>query len=389
MKWSLIMMIKNILKICILCFLLPGLAFAIPIEAYEQYKLGMKQFRSKEYRKAKEIFINLSEKYSYADAQLNLGIMEQKGFISKPNYIVAREWFLKAAKQGQADAQNRYAALLDRGIGGEKDPAQAAEWRKISASLGHKTSQYDLGVMYFYGKGVEQDLERAATLFIKSADQGYEYSKNRLYAIKRMLLSLKDQGDPVAYYLLGTFYRKGFGGLRQEDKKAFEYYSFAADKGLANGQYELAQLYFYGRNVKKNHNMAAKLYKKAADQGHIFAMKKLAVMHLNRQGGLSDKSPEIVTLLEKSAAAGHQYSLKKLGYMYLTGDMVKQDKAKAFKLLLSAAQQGDLFSQKALGKVYMKGDGVAKDMQEAAYWLTLAAENNDKEAKKLIKEINK
>ncbi len=384
-----IMINKYVLKICVCFFLMPGLSFAIPIDAYEQYKQGMKQFRSKEYRKAKKIFIELSEKYSYADAQLNLGIMEQKGYISKPNYVTAREWFLKAAKQGQADAQNRYAALLDRGIGGEKDLIQAAKWRKSSADLGHKVSQYDLGVMYFYGKGVEQDLERAATLFIKSADQGYDYSKNRLYTIKRMLLSLKDQDDPVAYYLLGTFYRKGFGGMRQEDKKAFEYYSLAAEKGLANGQYELAQFYFYGRSVKKNHIMAAKLYKKAADQGHIFAMKKLAVMHLNRQGGLSDKSPEIVILLGKSAEAGNQYSLKKLGYMYLIGDMVEQDKDMAFKLLLSAAQQGDLFSQKALGKMYMKGDGVAKNMQEAAYWLTLAAGNNDREAKKLMKQINK
>lgn len=380
---------KALLKICFIFFLLPGLSFAIPIDAYDQYKQGMKHFRAKEYRKAKKIFIDLSDKYSYSRAQLQLGKIEQKGNISKPDYVKARAWYLKAAEQDLSDAQNSYAALLDRGLGGEKDLVGAAKWRERSANMGHKVSQYDLGVMYFYGKGVEQNLERAATLFIKSADRGYDYSKNRLYTIKRMLLSLKEKEDPVAYYLLGTFYRKGFGGMRQEDKKAFEHYNFAAEKGLANGQYELAQFYFYGRNVKKNHAKAAELYKKAADQGHVFAMKKLAVMHLNRQGGLSDKSPDIVVLLKKSAEAGHQYSLKKLGYMYFIGDMVKQDKLVAFKLLFSAAKQGDIFSQKTLGKMYMEGDGVNKDIQEAAYWLTLAAENNDKEAKKLLKGINK
>lgn len=380
---------RALLIICSVFFLLPSVSLAIPIEAYEQYKQAMKYFRSKEYRKAKPIFIDLADKYSYPNAQFQLGIMEQKGHNAKPNYVKARDWYLKAAEQDQAEAQNKYAALLNRGLGGAKDLTQAAQWRERSANMGNKVSQYDLGVMYFYGKGVDQNLERATTLFIKSADQGYSYSKNRLYSIKRMLKNLKEKEDPVAYYLLGTFYRKGFGGLQQEDKKAFEYYSLAAEKGLANGQYQLAQLYFYGRSVKKSHAKAADLYKKAADQGHIFAMKKLAVMHINKQGGLSNKSPDIVTLLTKSANAGHQYSLKKLGYMYFIGDMVKQDKVMAYKLLMSAAKLGDIFSQKTLGKMYIKGDGVIKDIQEAAYWLTLAAENNDKEAKKLIKEMNK
>ena len=364
-------------------------SFAIPIAAYNQYKLALKDFKAKNYKKAQTAFMKLANEQSYAPAMLKLGVIEQKGHISKPNYTKARFWLKRASELDNPDAQYHYAKMLERGLGGAKSIEEAAKWRKRSAKLGHKVSQYDLGVMYFYGKGVEQNIEEAAALLIRSADKGYKYSKSRLFTMKRLLVAKQKQGDPIAHYLLGTLNRKGYAGFRPNDADAFKLFNFAAEKKVARAQYEIAQLYFYGRHVKKSYAKAAEYYKLAADQGHVYAMKKLAVMHLNRQGGLSDKSPDIVPLLEKSAAGAHQFSQRKLGYMYLVGDVVKQDVKKAYELLMAAAKQNDAFAQRTVGQMYEKGNGVTKDLGEAAYWYTLALENGDKDAKELLESVNK
>lgn len=368
-------------------FVFSGYIFAIPIDAYNQYKQALKDFKSKGYEKAQTQFIVLADKYSYAPAMLKLGVIEQKGYVAKPDYVKARDWFKKASELDNPEAQYHYAKMLERGLGGVKNIEESAKWRRRSAELGHEISLYDLGVMYFYGKGVEQDIEEAAALLMRSADKGYEYSKSRLFTMKRLLIEKKEKGDPIAYYLLGSLNRKGYAGLRPDDAEAFKLYSYAAEKGVARAQYELAQFYFYGRHVKKSYAKAAKYYKQASDQGHIFAMKKLAVMHLNKQGGLSDNLSDIIPLLEKSAAGAHQFSQRKLGYMYLVGDSVKQDKKKAFDLLLAAAKQNDAFSQRIIGDLYRDGDCVAKDLQEAAYWYTLAFENGDKDADERLKTL--
>lgn len=364
-----------------------GQTSAIPIDAYNQYKQALKDQRSKKFRKAKATFTKLANDHSYSPAMVELGIIEQKGYIGKPNYKKARGWMVKASKLDNPKAQYHLAKMFERGLGGEKNIDKAAKWRMRSAKLGNPVSQYDLGIMYLYGKGVEQNIEKATTWLVRSADKGYKYSKSRLYTMKRLLKSKKDEGDPVAHYLLGLLTRKGYAGFKSHDGDAYKLYSFAAEKGLANAQYELGQMYFYGRHVKKNHKKAAEFYKKASDKNHIFAMKKLAVMRLNKQGGLTDEISEILPLLEKTAEAAHQYSQRKLGYMYLVGDRVKQDKIKAYKLLLAAAKQNDAFSQRTLGQMYLQGNGVTKNLQEAAYWFTLAIENGDKDAKKMLKSL--
>ena len=365
-----------------------GYVNALPIDAYNQYKQAVKQFRAKEYKSAQSVFAKLADEYSYAPAMLKLGVIQQKGYLAKPNYERARYWFKKASELDDPEAQYQYAKMLERGLAGEKNVEAAAKWRHRSAELGHKVSLYDLGIMYFYGKGVEQSIETAAIMLIKSADKGYKYSKSRLFTMKRLLNAEKEKGDAIAHYLLGTLNRKGYAGFRPNDADALKLYTYAAEKGVAKAQYEIAQFYYYGRGVKKSYKKAAKYYKLASDQGDIFAMKKLAVMHLNKQGGLSNKSLEIIPLLEKSAAGAHQYSQRKLGYMYLTGDMVKQDKKKAFDLLMAAAKQHDAFAQRTIGDMYQKGNGVTKDQNEATYWYTLAAENGDKDAKELLRRAN-
>ena len=57
-----------------------------------------------------------------------------------------------------------------------------------------------------------------------------------------------------------------------------------AEQGNAGAQYNLGQMYIYGRGVPEDYAEAAKWYRKAAEQGHANAQYNLGVMYDNGQG---------------------------------------------------------------------------------------------------------
>jgi TPR repeat protein len=96
--------------------------------------------------------------------------------------------------------------------------------------------------------------------------------------------------------------------------------------------------------VKRDFGEAARLYRKAADQG--FASAQCA-----------------------------------LGIMYGQGQGVKQNFGEAARLFRKAADQGDANAQNNLGLMYAQGRGVKQDFGEAACWFRKAAEQGHEGAK--------
>ena len=70
-------------------------------------------------------------------------------------------------------------------------------------------------------------------------------------------------------YLLGR-------GVAQDDKKAVEWLTKAAEQGVARAQNNLGWMYEKGRGVAKDDKTAVRWYTKAAEQGHARALKALA-----------------------------------------------------------------------------------------------------------------
>jgi TPR repeat protein len=61
------------------------------------------------------------------------------------------------AEHGDAEAQVNLGVMYEKGNGVPQDYSQAAAWYRKAAEQGDATAQGDLGTMYFYGKGVPQD----------------------------------------------------------------------------------------------------------------------------------------------------------------------------------------------------------------------------------------
>lgn len=110
--------------------------------------------------------------------------------------------------------------------------------------------------------------------------------------------------------------------------------------GDADAQFDLGDLYFNGKGVKKDDAEAARLFKLAAAQGHARA----------------------------------QFYL---GDMYSAGRGVLQDYVEAAKWYKLAAAQGDADAQVSFGDMYADGIGVIKSLVKAHMWYNLAETNID------------
>merc|ERR1712166_537472 len=82
-------------------------------------------------------------------------------------------------------------------------------------------------------------------------------------------------------YKLGQFYRQGTGGVTQSDKRAIEFFTLAAEQGLAEAQYALGYMYAEGEIVEQSHSKAREWWTKAAAQGHKNAITALKIMDEN------------------------------------------------------------------------------------------------------------
>lgn len=106
------------------------------------------------------------------------------------------------------------------------------------------SSTTDTGVKYLLGRGVKQDNKRAFYYFSEAAAKG----------------------DPIAQNELAYMYAAGKGTQRNYGK-AFIYYRQAADHGLTSAQYNLGLLYMNGLGVPANKTKALEWFKRSADGG--------------------------------------------------------------------------------------------------------------------------
>jgi len=74
---------------------------------------------------------------------------------------MARQWYEKAAAQGDAEAQLALGVLYQNGWGVPQDDTQAAKWYEKAAAQGDARAQWSLGMLFGMGHGVPEDYVRA------------------------------------------------------------------------------------------------------------------------------------------------------------------------------------------------------------------------------------
>ena len=123
------------------------------------------------------------------------------------------------------------------------------------------------------------------------------------------------------------------------------------NKGDAEDQYKLGNIYLAGKEVERDLQKSFSFYKLAAEKNHIEA----------------------------------QYSL---GVMYQNGIGTKQSSSEALKWYKLAAEKGHKQSQFQVGLMYHKGEGVEQNYEEAKKWYKLAAEQGHVTAQNNLKSLS-
>jgi len=198
-------------------------------------------------------------------------------------------------------------------------------------------------------------------------------------ALLTILIAAAKQGDSASAWQLYKLYSAG-RIVRVDLEKAFEYYAQAHADGhpearepLADRLYEMGLALVNGDGVKEDEVLAAKLIRKAAEQGHAHAQTELGFMYSVGRGVQMDRT-QAVYWTRQAAEQGHPLGQFNLGWMYEKGVGVGQDHVQAVLWYRQAAEQGHPSGQNNLGWMYENGFGVGQDHVQAVLWYRRGAE---------------
>lgn len=269
---------------------------------------------------------------------------------------------LTEARRGDPQAQYELGIMCANGVGTRRDAEEALVWFKAAAGKGHPTAQYLVAVAYANGMGTEKDEYQAIQWFFKAADQGNE---------KALLKLARRVAD----------HHQGF---------AFQCCLKAANLGLPEAQYEIAEAYALGVGVAADAATARAWYERAAKQGVVRAQHALAC--LIERDGAGDVDPAALRWYRAASAQGHpgaQLALARLDGAGLgraaeakrrgrRGD--GEERRRVDHRWARYAERGDADDCYHLGRMHEAGIEVDQDEHEARRWYRLAAEQQHRAA---------
>ena len=333
-------------------------------DAEAQYKLGFLLYQAERYTEALH-FILRSARNGNRDAEFLMGSFYKKGFPNlELNPNLAFNWFLKAAQQEHLKATNEVGYSYFYGEGVEKDKEQAIYWLKKAANQGFHVAMYNLGVLFFKSK----DKEQAIYWLKKAIQKGNKQARELLQAINQNKVKSTLTSSQNPDQSLALLNKKGIEHFNQKDlQKAREYFLKAAEQGLMESQYNVANLY-----KKENHEEAFKWFERAAEQGHAESQNELGFIYFSGEN-VRKNYEEAFKWFERAAEQGLMESQYNLGSQYFLGKGVKKNYEEAFKWFERAAEQGHSEAQFSVGLMHTQGIHVEKNHEEAFKWFLKAA----------------
>ncbi len=208
----------------------------------------------------------------------------------------------------------------------------------------------------------------------------------------RLFMNSADEGNAGAEHMLMRLFSEGKLYSSSLDNDTLKWTRKAAERGIAQAQFTLAELYIARGDAKS----AVNWYRKAIAQGHHGAYYKLGQLLEKGANGISANHRESRHLFSIAASEfdmhaqkGNATAQNTLASMYEKGQGMNKNIKMAAKWYNAAAHQGYALAQLNLGRLYASGKGVPHSNYQAAYWLDLAAAQGLHEAQVLLSEIKR
>ena len=121
-------------------------------------------------------------------AQYFMGELYRDGPLLPPDWVMARYWFDKAAKQGYVAAQYALGKLYLSDDASVHDPELGIQWLEYAAYNGNHDASYRLAKEYLKGESVRRDTRKAMDHIYTSAQAGNLHAQ---YLLGKLLLQGK------------------------------------------------------------------------------------------------------------------------------------------------------------------------------------------------------
>lgn len=166
-------------------------------------------------------------------------------------------------------------------------------------------------------------------------------------------------GSAEAQHDLAAIYTAGHGGVKQDYRKAAQWFEEAAHNGVANAQYNLGVMFHQGIGLEKDTETAFRWYHAAAEQGHAEAQYNLGIAYIEGIGVPYD-ALRAAGYFERAARAGVMEAAYNLGLIYENGLLGDTMPDKALVWYKTASDQGSPEAKAAL-EMLAKNLGVSLD----------------------------
>lgn len=168
--------------------------------------------------------------------------------------------------------------------------------------------------------------------------------------------------------------------------EAVELFTFVANQGNAEAQFELGRCYWTGDGVTQNWYETIKWIKKSAEQNNPKALLLLGRLYedanerdinrdyLRNHYGINEPSIEAFKLYHEAVSKGNSTAMYDIASCYERGVGVERNSEEAVKWykMYSEKEPNGL---EAVGRCYRDGIGVEKDIVEAIKWWRKAVDN--------------
>lgn len=155
-----------------------------------------------------------------------------------------------------------------------------------------------LGLIYLVGNGVDKDTITAVQWLEKAGKGGYH----------------------LAYHNLGMLYKDGKYGVRQNFRKAYEYFSCGASLGSVICKYEQGYMLYKGLGCQQNYESALGLFEEGAIVGYSPSLYMLGLCYRNGYGVKQD-ADRACAYLELSASHNYTPAIEELRRLYPENDL--------------------------------------------------------------------
>lgn len=229
-------------------------------------------------------------------ARFGKQIDEAYGAYQRGLYKTAYNLALPRAQNGDPAAQTLVAELLARGLGVPLNAGEAAKWYAAAAERGVPEAQFQYALMLLDGNFVTKDEKEAHALMQAAAEAGNPLAQFNF----AQLLVKENPGDlsramtyyeraaeagiADAQYALAQAYANGVGGKAKDDARAREFLEKAARQNFDTAQLDLAQWLVEGRGGPRDYQKGFGWMQMAARGGNVAAQNRLAKLYVAALG---------------------------------------------------------------------------------------------------------